>query len=145
MAPMRLRSAISAKASVIAHHDAVDVGDRQGKPDALQQRADIAQIGKRRHPRRHAAFAFGFRRRKGLPQLGQRIAADHRRQQQPVRLQRAADLRQHARQVVDELQRQRGDREVERIGRQRQRFGFKLGQRDARRSARRGRPARCAA
>ena len=96
--------------AVVAHHDAIDVGDRQRKARALQQRADIAQIGKRRDPRRHAAFAFGFRRRERLPQLGQRVAADHRRQQQPVRPQRAADLREHAGQIVDELKRQRGDR-----------------------------------
>ena len=92
--------------AVVAHHDAVDVGDRQRKARALQQRADVAQIGKRRHARRHPAFAFGFGRGKGLPQLGQRIAADHRRQQQPVRPQRAADLCEHAGQVVDELQAQ---------------------------------------
>ena len=100
---------------VVAHHDAIDVGDRQRKARALQQRADIAQIGKRRDARRHAALAFGFRRRKGLPELGQRIAADHRRQQQPVRLQRAADLRQHAGQIVDELKGERGDGEIERF------------------------------
>ena len=89
---------------VVAHHDAIDVGDRQRKARALQQRADIAQIGERRDARRNAAFAFGFRRGKGLPQFGQRIAADHRRQQQAVGLQRAADLREHAGQIVDELQ-----------------------------------------
>ena len=98
---------------VVAHHDAVDVGDRQRKTCALQQRADIAQVGERRHARRHSALKLGFRRRKRLPQFGQRIAADHRRQQQPIRLQRAADLRQHAGQVVDELQGQRGDCEVD--------------------------------
>jgi len=30
--------------AVVAHHDAVDVGDRQRQPGALQQRTDIAQI-----------------------------------------------------------------------------------------------------
>ena len=100
---------------VIAHHDAVDIGDRQREAGALQQRADVAQIGKRRDAGRNPAFAFGFRRGKGLPQFGQRVAADHRRQQQPVRLQRAADLRQHAGQIVDELQGERGDNEIERF------------------------------
>ena len=109
---------------VVAHHDAVDVGDRQRKARALQQRADVAQIGKRRNARRHAALAFGLGRGKGLPQLGQRVAADHRRQQQPVGLQRAADLREHAGQIVDELQRQRGDDEVERLRLQRQRLAI---------------------
>ena len=110
--------------AVVAHHDAIDVGDRQRKPGALQQRADIAQIRERRDARRYPALAFGFRRGKGLPQLGQRIAADHRRQQQPVRLQRAADLRQHAGQIVDELERERRDGEIERFRLQRQRFGW---------------------
>ena len=99
--------------AVVAHHDAIDVGDRQRKARALQQAAYVAQIGKRQDARRHAAFAFDFRRRKGLPQLGQRIATDHRRQQQPVRLQRAADLRQHAGQVVDELKRERRDGKIQ--------------------------------
>ena len=110
------------KRAVVAHHDAIDVGDRQREAGALQQRADIAQIGERRDARRHAALAFGFGGGKGLPQLGQRIAADHRRQQQPVGPQRAADLRQHARQIVDELERKRGDGEIERFRLQRQRF-----------------------
>ena len=51
------------KRAVVAHHDAIDVGDRQRKARALQQRADIAQIGERRDARRHAALAFGFSRR----------------------------------------------------------------------------------
>jgi hypothetical protein len=59
-----------------------------------------------------------------LPQLGQRIAADHRRQQQPVGLQRAADLRQHAGQIVDELKRERGDARSSDSGCKRQRFGL---------------------
>ena len=46
----------------IAHRDAIDVGDRQRKAGALQQRAEIAQIGERRDPRRDAAFDFGFGR-----------------------------------------------------------------------------------
>ena len=75
---------------------------------------------------------FGFRRGKGLPQLGQRIAADHRRQQQPVGFQRTADLRQHAGQIVDELKCERGDGEIERFRPQRQRLGFDIRQIDAR-------------
>jgi hypothetical protein len=45
---------------VVAHHHAVDIGDRQRETSALQQRADIAQIGKRRDAGRDPAFAFGF-------------------------------------------------------------------------------------
>ena len=41
-------------------------------------------------------------------------------------------LRQHAGQVVDELQSERGDHEIERLRRQRQRLGFHVRQIDAR-------------
>jgi hypothetical protein len=57
-----------------------------------------------------------------LPEFGQRIAAEHRSEQEPVRLQRAADLREHAGQIVDELEGQRGDHEIERLRRQTERF-----------------------
>ena len=110
------------KRAVVAHHRAIDIGDRQGKTCALQQRADIAQIGKWRDPGRHAALAFGFGGRKTLPQLGQRVAAEHRRQQQPVGPQGAADLREHAGQIVDELKGQRGNRKIERFRLQRKNF-----------------------
>ena len=53
---------------------------------SVQPVADFAQIGERRDTGREAALALGFRRGKALPQLGQRVAADHRCQQQPVRL-----------------------------------------------------------
>src|SRR6185437_15250372 len=58
----------------------------------------------------------------GLPQFGQRITADHCRQQEAVRFQRAADLRQHPRQVIDELKCQSGDHKVERLRLERQDF-----------------------
>ena len=59
-----------------------------------------------------------------MPQLGQRIAADHRRQQQPVGFQRPANLRQHAGQIVDELKGEPGDDEIERLRLERQSFLF---------------------
>ena len=55
-------------------------------------------------------------------QLGQRGAAEHRGEQQPVGLQGAADLHQRARQVVDEMQREPGHDEVERLIGERQRL-----------------------
>src|SRR4029450_1609294 len=48
------------------------------------------------------------------PLPGEARAANERRQQQPVGLERAPDLHQRARQVVDELQRQCRRNEVER-------------------------------
>ena len=61
---------------IVAHGDPVDIGDRQREARTLQQRAEIAQIGERRDARRNAAFDFAFRRGEGLPQLGQRLAAE---------------------------------------------------------------------
>ena len=60
----------------------------------------------------HEAHAGGKR----LAEFGQGVAADHRCEEQSVRLQRAADLCQHAWQIVDKLERQSGEREVERSG-----------------------------
>ena len=57
-----------------------------------------------------------------LAQLGEAVSADHRRQEQPIRLQRAADLDQRARQIVDELQRERRHHEIERAIGKRQRL-----------------------
>ena len=84
--------------------------------------ACVAQIRERRDPRRHPAFELRFRRGKALAKFVKRIAADHRRQQQPVRLQRAADLREDAGQIIDELQRERGYDEIERFLLKRQNF-----------------------
>ena len=100
--------------SVVAHGDAIDVGHRQRKAGALQQSAELAQIGEWRDARRSAAFDFALGRGKGLPQLGERLAAEQSGEKQSVGLQRTADLHQHARQIVDELQRQRRDDEIER-------------------------------
>ena len=97
----------------VAHRDPVDVGDRQREPRALKQRAEIAQVGERRDARRHAAFDLGLGLGKRRAQLGRDVAADHRRQQQAVRFEGAANLNQRARQIVDELKRQRGDDEIE--------------------------------
>ncbi len=100
----------------------IDVGHRQRKARALQQSAELAQIGERRDPRRHAAFHFAFGGGEGLPQLGQRLAAEERREKQSVGFERAANLHENARQIVDELQRQRRDDEIERRVAKRQRL-----------------------
>ena len=65
---------------------------------------------------------LGLGRGERLAQLGQAVAADERREKQPVGFERAAHLHERAGQIVDELQRQRRDHEVERILPQRQRF-----------------------
>ena len=94
--------------------DAVDVGHRQREARALQQRAHVAHVGEGNDARRDPALDLGLGGGKGLAQLGERIAAGERRQQQPVGRQRAADLDQRAGKVVHELQRQRGHHQVER-------------------------------
>ena len=76
---MRRRSCIERERRRVAHRDAVDIGDRQRKARALQQRAEIAQIGKRRDPRRNPALDLRLGRRKRLAQLGERLAAEQRR------------------------------------------------------------------
>src|SRR5262249_18391656 len=49
---------------------------------------------------------------KGLPQLCQRISTYQSSQNEPVRLERAADLDERAWKVVDELERERRDDEI---------------------------------
>ena len=69
-----------------------------------------------------AALDLGLGGGESLAQLGERIAAGERRQQQAVGLERAADLDQRAGQIVDELQRQRRHHEIERRVAERQRL-----------------------
>ena len=100
----------------------------------MQKRADIAQIGERADAGRDPAFVFGFGRGKGLPEFSEGVAADHRRQQQPIGPQCAAYLRQRPRQIVDELKGQSGDRKVERFRLQRERLRLEVRQLDSRES-----------
>ena len=65
---------------------------------------------------------LGFGGGERLAQLDQTVAADERGEKQPVGFQRAAHLNERARQIVDELQRQRRDHEIERSLAERQCF-----------------------
>ena len=56
------------------------------KSRALQQGAEIAQIGKRRDARRDAAFDLAFGGGKGLAQFGERLAAEKRGEKQSIGL-----------------------------------------------------------
>jgi hypothetical protein len=60
--------------------------------------------------------------REGFAQLGEAVATDQCRQQQAVRLERAADLDQRAGQIIHKLQRQRGHHQIERAVGERQSF-----------------------
>src|SRR5262245_23015169 len=106
----------------VAHPDPVAVGDRQRKSRPLQQRAQLAYVGKGSDPRRDPLLDLGFGGGEGLPQLAQGVAADQRREQQAVRLERAADLDERPWQVVDELERERRHHEIERAVVERQRL-----------------------
>ena len=117
---------------VVAHDHAIDVGDRKREAGALQQRAEIAQVRERQHARRQPALELDLRRSKGLPQFGQRVAAEQRGEKQAIRPQRAADLRQHARQIIGKVQRKRREHEVERLRRKLQRFVGGIEHADAR-------------
>ena len=124
------------KNRLVAHGQPVGIDHRQSEAGALQQRAQLAQIGERRDPRRDAAFDLAFGLREGFAQFGEAVAADQRRQQQAVRLQRAADLDQRAGQIIDELQRQRRHDQIERAVGERQ--GLLVGGDAQRRIARPG-------
>jgi hypothetical protein len=107
---------------IVTNDEPVGVGDGKRQTRALQQCAEIAQIGKRRHARRDAAFDFAFRRGEGLPQLVERLAAEEGGEKQPVGFEHAAYLDERTRQVVDQLQRQGRNDEIERAVREWQRL-----------------------
>ena len=126
---------------IVAHRHPVAVDHRQRKSGALQQRAKVANIGEGRNPRRDSAFDLAFRFGEGFAQYAQTVAADHRRQQQTVRLQCALDLDERAGQVIHKLQRQRRHDKIERGIGERQRF--LVGSHRQRRSVGRDRQRRC--
>jgi predicted amidophosphoribosyltransferase len=99
---------------IVTHNESIDIGHRQRKAGALQQSAEIAQIGERRDAGRYSGLDLGLGGGKGLPQLGERLPAEKRGEKKPVRLERAADLDERARQVVDDMEREQGDDEIER-------------------------------
>ena len=55
-------------------------------PGTLQQSAEVTQIRKGSHARRHPTFHFCLRLGKGLPQLCQCLSAQKRSKKEPVRL-----------------------------------------------------------
>ena len=110
------------KRGIVAHGAPVLIDDGQRESGSLQQRAGGAQFGERRDARRRAAGYLGFGGSQRLAQFGQRVAAEKAPQKQAVGFQRAADLRQYAREVVAPVQRKRRDGEVDACRRQRQRL-----------------------
>jgi hypothetical protein len=86
----------------------------------LQQGAEIAHIGERRDAGREAARGLALGDGEGLPQFGEAAAAQQRSHEQPVRLERPPHLRQHTRQIVHRLERQRRGHKIEASGGERQ-------------------------
>ena len=82
-----------------------------------------------------ATGGFGFGFEKHTAQFDQRIAAQDRREEQPVRLQRPPDLDQGARQIVDPVQRQCRSDQIERAIGKGQKFFIRHDRRDRRRCA----------
>ncbi len=108
----------------IRHLDAVAVHHRLLETRALEQAPQIAQIGEGRDARARAAFDFELGLHQRLSQLGQGLAAEQRREQQPAGLQGLAQLNERARQIVGPMQHQIAQHQVEGLGREGQRFGL---------------------
>ena len=103
----------------VCHRDSFGIGHRQGELGPLQQGAEVAHVGERRDARAGAAFDLFLGDQQRRPELRERSSAQHRGQQQAVGLQGAADLQQGTRQVVDEVQRESGHDQIERLIRRR--------------------------
>ena len=88
---------------IVSDDQSFIVDHRQGKPRALQQRTEFAHVGKWSNVRSNFTFDLDLRGRDGLAKLRQTLASDQGGQQQTIRLQRAANLDQGPRQVVDKL------------------------------------------
>ena len=97
----------------VAHDEAVAVDHRQREAGALQQAAERARVGERDDARARAAADSLSAASRHCAQLRQRVAAGQGGEQQAVGLQRAADLDQRARQVVDLMQGEQRDGEIE--------------------------------
>ena len=74
------------------------VGQGEGEP------GDAVNVGEGGDAGASAALQLLLGRQQRVAQLGEGAAAEQRRQQQPIRLQGAADLHQRAGQIVDEVQ-----------------------------------------
>ena len=111
-APMARRSRISPNIDVADGHG-LDIGDRQRETGTLQQGAGIADIGERGDAWAGAAKKLGFGSDQAFAKLGERAAAGHRAEKQPVGPQRTPDLDQRAWNVVGLMQRQQRHGEVD--------------------------------
>jgi len=89
------------------------VDHRQREAGALQKRAGIGDPGKRRDVGGGAALLGEVGGEKRLAELGQGVAAQHRREQEPIGFEHAVDLEKRARKVVGGMKQQRRKNEIE--------------------------------
>ena len=92
------------------------------KPVRCSRAPQGLHVGEGRDVRPRASFLPRFRLQERRAQLEQGLAAQHRREQQAVRLERLPDLDQRARQVVHPMKAERAHHEIERIRADRQPF-----------------------
>ena len=93
----------------------------RANPARCKQRGGIGELDRGRHARADPALLGELRLEQRGAQLDERIAAEHRGQQQPVRLQRPAQLNERARQIGGPVQHQiAGDQVEARIAKRQQ-------------------------
>ena len=104
----------------VADVNAVDVGDRERKParcirPSASRASTAGEMWAAAPPRISASACIN-----AVAELPQGFAAEQRRHEKAVRLERVADLDQAARQVVDPVKREAGDDKVQaRVGERR--------------------------
>lgn len=106
----------------IAHAQPLHVGNRHGKAGPLEKSAHVAHIGERGDARARSTRNLRFAGRKRAPKLGKSRAAEKRADKQSLRRERAADLDEGTRQVVDRVQVQDAGDQIERSAGERKRF-----------------------
>ena len=103
--PIARRSFSSANKEIVAHGVGLGVGDRQGEAGPLQERADIADIGKGNDAGAGAAGHFALGRKQRFPQFLQGAATGNGGEEQAVGFQGPTDLDEDAGRVVGQVQR----------------------------------------
>lgn len=98
------------------HHDILHVDRQHLEPRTGQQPANVPDVRERRHMRRHAAAPLQVRELQRPAQLEQRLPAEHGREEGAVGLEDRVHLRQQRGEVVDPVDRERGEHRVERVG-----------------------------
>ena len=108
----RLQIGHKVKGVAVEHRLGETVGDRQGEPRPLQQRAKLADFTHRQDTRRQAARHLGLSLGQTGAEFVQRLATEHQADEQPVGLQRAAALHQLPHRIIRPMQRKGVDHQI---------------------------------